>query len=106
MSEIDAWQEADDILGMCGAMLSGSKIAPDGVRIVWNANVCTKEHGKIWFGDFNLTQNATKLVELANKLNTRVYILRERDARFKNEDNPLFDEAVYSVDEEGVEYGL
>ena len=94
-NNIDAWDVAELFLGRCGRMLSGSKVAPEGQTIVWNANICTKTHGKIWFGDFNVTKEYDKLKELAEALGESVYVLREHDARFENELNPLFDEAVF-----------
>ena len=97
----DAWDTAQEILGFPGTMISGSKTAFPDHKVVWNSNVCTKEHGKIWFGDLDLTVNENKIKELAQKLNIRVYVLYEMDARFDNELKPLLKEAVYSVDENG-----
>ena len=97
----DAWNTAEEILGYPGRMLSGSKIAPTGQRIIWNSNICTKEHGKIWFGDFNVTKELNKLIDLAFKLNSVVYVLYEMDARFDNELTPEFDNAVVYVDQHG-----
>ena len=97
----DAWDIAQEILGYPGAMVSGTKISLPGHKVVWNANVCTKEHGKIWFGDIDLTVDEDKIKLLAQQLNTRVYILYEMDARFDNESNPLFKEAILSIDEIG-----
>lgn len=98
--DVDAWQEAGLIFGYAGAMLSGSKTAPAGEVVVWNANVCTKEHGKLWFGDLNLTQGGyEKARALADKLGVTVYVLREMDARFENERSPKFENAVYSTEE-------
>lgn len=95
------WDVAETILGYPGRMLSGSKTAPKGQRIIWNANICTKEHGKIWYGDFNITLESDKLAELAKTLGVKVYVLYEHDARFKNELNPLFSEAVYKINPSG-----
>ena len=101
--QLDIWGVAREILGYPGAMLSGSKTAPKGQTIVWNSNVCTKEHGKIWFGDLNITRDRDKLKLLSETLGTRIYVLYEMDARFDNELNPRFDEAVYSVGSDGAE---
>jgi hypothetical protein len=49
---------------MPGRMISGTKIAPKGQTCVFNANVCTKKLGKIWFGDLNLTKDEGQLKHL------------------------------------------
>ncbi len=98
---MDVWQIAETYLGYPGRMLSGSKTAPQGEKIVWNANVCTIGNGKIWFGDLNVTTSIDELTNLAFHLNTPVYVLFEMDARFENERNPLFDRAVIVVDQYG-----
>lgn len=101
---IDKWDIAEEYLGRPGRMLSGSKTAPKGKRVVWNANVCTRENGKIWFGDLNVTDSLDKLIELSIRLNTTVYVLYEMDARFDNELNPKFGDAVVAVNEYETEW--
>ena len=95
---MDAWAEAEKILGYPGAMISGSKTPRQGHVVVWNANVCTREHGKIWFGDLDLTMASEGVEQLARNLGATVYVLREMDARFENEAKPLFDQAVFRTD--------
>ena len=80
----------------CGRMISGTKNVPDWQDCVFNANVCTKTHGKIWFGDLRLTTDGEKLHDLATKVGETIYVLREFDARFENEVRPLFEKAVAS----------
>lgn len=77
-----------------GRMISGSKIAPAGHKCVWNANICQKSKGKIWFGDLDLTTDAAELQRLASEVGEPIYILREQDARFLNEAKPLYENAV------------
>lgn len=97
---LEPWQEAEEILGWSGAMLSGSKTARPGHIVVWNGNVCTREHGKIWFGDIDLTAGGYEKVNaLADKLGVTVYVLREMDARFDTERNPKFENAVYATND-------
>jgi hypothetical protein len=84
-----------------GRMISGSKKPPDGHICIFNANVCTKSKGKIWFGDLDLTTDADDLKSLASKMGETLYILREMDARFTNEATPLYEKAVASVVPEG-----
>ena len=81
-------------LGYAGVMLSSLKKAPEGQTVIWNANILNKKE-KLWFGDFNLTKDKNKLDTLAKALGTDIYLLREMDARFGNEENPNFDKAVY-----------
>ena len=99
---IDARIAAEETLGYTGKMLSGSKKSPEGETIVWNSNVCTKKHGKIWFGDLNITRDIDKLKELAIRIKDTVYVLREHDARFEYEYDPRFNEAVFAAYPSGV----
>lgn len=95
---------ARDHFGMCGKMLSGSKLAykekfPTHL-VVFNSNVCIQE-GKIWFGDIDITLSSEKLKELAKVLNKSLYVLRESDGRFHNEDSPKLDYYVCSISPNG-----
>ena len=67
---------------------------------VFNANVVLTA-GKIWHGDLDLTLDEAKLAELSARIGEIVYVLYEHDARFENEDEPLLDDAVYSVTPSG-----
>lgn len=52
---------------------------------VFNANIITARDGKQWYGDLDLTLDADTLKTIANELGTTLYVLRESDARFENE---------------------
>lgn len=72
-----------------GRMISGSKSAyldryPEHL-VIFNANIFTKKSGKIWFGDLDVTLDFDNLKEIADELNEDLYILREMDGRFENE---------------------
>jgi len=91
------YETVDRILGHCGRMISASKSSyssrfPTHV-VVFNGNVCTKGHGKLWYGDIDITNDEAKLKELAATLGEDVYVLREMDGRFENEQKPLFEKA-------------
>lgn len=95
----------EKLLGHCGKMISGSKSGygkrfPNNFAI-FNANICTRKDGKIWFGDIDITKDEGKLKKLADELHCDVYILYEMDARFNNERTPLFDKFVYMVTPSG-----
>ncbi len=90
---------AEELLGYCGRMLDGNKMRyrsenPENL-VVHNANVCT-ETGKVWFGDIDVTKNEENLKTLAERLGAKVFVLREHDARFSNEEKPLLEKAVAS----------
>lgn len=85
-----------------GRMISGTKRGPEGHECVFNANVCTKSAGKIWFGDLDLTDDANDLRRLAAEKNETVYVLREMDARFTTEANPRFENAVATITPAGL----
>jgi hypothetical protein len=78
---------ADELLGPCGRILSGSKTAPPEMRVVWNGNVLVGK-SKVWYGDISLRDSAPKLQELADRAGETVSVLREMDARFGSERNP------------------
>jgi len=98
-------ETASKILGMTGRMISSTK---SGYRnrypknlAVFNANVCTKNEGKIWYGDVDLTLSREQLAELARLLETEVYVLYEMDARFENADSPKLENAVVVFRQDG-----
>jgi hypothetical protein len=72
-----------------GRMLSGSKSrykeANPHNEVYFNANVFTSE-GKLWWGDLDITIDAEKLQNIAEAMETKLYVLREMDGRFENED--------------------
>lgn len=103
--QAEATKTAKEQLGYCGAMISSSKSRyrdrfPDNLA-VFNANICTK-NGKIWYGDFDVTKDEKKLINLALTLGERIYVLYEMDGRFDSEDAPRIERAVYSTD--GIEH--
>jgi hypothetical protein len=83
-----------------GRMISAGKKSPAGHVCIFNANVCTRSAGKIWFGDIDLTTDAADLQRLANEKGEAVYVLREHDARFENERAPKFANAVAVIEPE------
>lgn len=89
-----------------GRMMSPSKSGyckqyPDG-HPVFNANICTSQGKKIWYGDIDLIRDADKLKQLAADLGEGFYVLREMDGRFQNEDRPLIENAVAKVTDTAV----
>ena len=60
-------------------------------------------YGKVWYGDLNLTEDYLVLREIAQNLNTDLYVLWEMDGRFGEENKPideLIDKAVWNTDED------
>lgn len=54
--------------------------------VVWyNANIITIDDGKVWFGDLDLTKDSVVLKRVANTLGKTLFILKEMDGRFENE---------------------
>lgn len=102
---------AETVLGPAGKLLSASKVSDDKFQpdhvTVFNANVCIDGPRKIWFGDLDLTEDEPRLAVLARALDTKVYVLNERDGRFGGRDeNPLLERAVLVVAPDGeVEHG-
>lgn len=73
-------------------MISGSKSGyrnahPDNL-VCFNANIFVLGEGKVWFGDLDLTLDDEKLKEVAEESGNDLYVLREMDGRFGNENLP------------------
>ena len=87
---------------MMGRMVGGSKLTysqqyPDH-QVVFNANIITKKHGKIWYGDLDMTLDFDDLKNVADELGEDLYILREHDARFENENLKFKEYAKMAVE--------
>lgn len=90
---------------MMGRMIAGSKsgycsMFPDHI-VVFNANIITEKSGKIWHGDLDITIEEDKLKKVSSKLGEPLYILREHDARWGNENKTpkeLIKHSVYKID--------
>jgi hypothetical protein len=84
-----------------GRLISGSKSAyrdkyPNHT-VIFNANIFCSKGGKVWWGDLDLDVDGSKLEEIAQKLDTTLYILREMDGRFENETISIEDAARVAV---------
>lgn len=69
-------------------------------QVCFNANIISAKSGKIWWGDLDLTLDGQKLEQVARELNEDLYVLRELDARFENENlsgDVLKTKAVWST---------
>lgn len=99
-------------LGSPGRMISWSKgdyqkRHPTHVP-VFNANVFVVDDGqkrKLWHGDLDLTLDEEKIKALAKELKNYVYVLREMDGRFENEQEPRLDRHVYCAGQGGFSIG-
>lgn len=88
-----------------GRMISGSKSGYETQYrdnlVVFNGNIVSEKFGKIWYGDLDLTKDYIALKEIADKIKDVLYVLREMDARFGSENNPineLIKKAVWNTD--------
>lgn len=76
-----------------GRMIAASKSSycqeHQGELVIFNANVITKTHGKIWHGDLNINLDFDNLKNVADKIEEDLYILMEGDARFGYENDPI-----------------
>lgn len=76
-----------------GRLISGSKSGyrarnPENL-VVFNANILLPSKGKIWHGDLDLTLDEPNLQKVANIIGETLWVLREHDARFGSENNPI-----------------
>lgn len=92
----------DDGFLMQGRIISGNKRGPKGHICVFNANICAKSKGKLWFGDIDLKSDAAILKKYAACVGEDIYVLRETDARFMNEANPQYERAVAVIKPDGT----
>jgi hypothetical protein len=72
-----------------GRMISHSKSGymdkfPDN-EVYFNSNIFVLGEGKIWYGDIDVTKERDKLENIAKEIGKDLYILREMDGRFENE---------------------
>jgi hypothetical protein len=91
-------------LGPLGKLISSSKSGyrdrnPDNL-VQFNANVCNNS-AKIWWGDLDITISKENLASLSIAINSDIYVLREIDGRFENEDNPKIQEFIVKFSPDG-----
>jgi hypothetical protein len=72
-----------------GRMISSSKSSyiekfPEN-EVYFNANIFVLGEGKVWYGDLDLTKDGDILKNIASSSGKDLYVLRELDGRFKNE---------------------
>lgn len=73
-----------------GRMISHSKSVyrdkfPDN-EVYFNANIFVLGEEKIWYGDIDVTKEKEQLENVAREIGKDLYILREMDGRFGNEE--------------------
>lgn len=92
----EQYEILNNILGFCGRILNASKSNPD---IIYNANLITKSHGIIWYGDIPSKDEKilNDLKIFAEQLDEDLYILREMDARFKEFKDINFNKATLVI---------
>jgi len=54
-------------------------------EVYFNCNVFVLGEGKIWYGDLDVTKERESLEKIASEMGKDLYILREMDGRFENE---------------------
>ncbi len=88
-------------LGVSGRMVGYSKSRyrynNSNNLIVFNANICTKSQGKIWYGDLDITKDLDLLKTIAKEINEDIIILSEHNARFENELKPNLREFIIRI---------
>jgi len=57
--------------------------------VVFNGNIVTEKTGKVWFGDLDITRSMEDLQKVADELQENLYVLKEMDCRFENENKPF-----------------
>jgi hypothetical protein len=75
-------------MGRCFGSKSAYARANPKREFVPNANVFTKRHGKVWWGDLDLSRDKPALEKIAHQLRCRLYVLTEFDGRFEEAERP------------------
>tara|TARA_R110000824_G_scaffold169965_7_gene347166 strand:+ start:4135 stop:4539 length:405 start_codon:yes stop_codon:yes gene_type:complete len=57
--------------------------------VIFNANVLTKSHGKVWYGDLDVSISHARLKKIAEQVGEPLYVLHESAARFGEENKPV-----------------
>jgi hypothetical protein len=94
-----------ETLGHPGRMIASSKsgyreLNPTNVA-VFNSDVVLSPRKKAWGGDMDVTLSEPKLLELARRTGSIVYVLYEGDGRFYTDERPLLEDAVFSITPSG-----
>lgn len=82
---------------------SGYRDANPNSVVYFNANLVTANDGKIWYGDLDLTKDGETLKAIAEETGVILYVLREMDGRFENEELDgvnLIKKAVWNTTQE------
>ena len=82
---------------------SGYRDANPNSVCYFNANIVTAKEGKIWYGDLDLTKDGETLKVIAEEIGVILYVLREMDGRFENEELDginLIKKAVWNTTQE------
>jgi len=75
-------------LGRCFGGKSGYRSSHPRSIFIPNANVFSRKHGKIWWGDLDLHNDKAALEKIAQQLRTRLFVLCESDGRFEQAEKP------------------
>jgi len=54
-------------------------------EVYFNANIFVLGEGKVWIGDLDITKDRETLQKVATEIGKDLYIVRELDGRFENE---------------------
>jgi hypothetical protein len=54
-------------------------------EVYFNANIFVLGEGKVWLGDLDITKDRETLQKIATEIGKDLYIVRELDGRFENE---------------------
>lgn len=77
--------------GRCFGSKSGYRAAHPRAQFLPNANIFSLRHGKLWWGDLDLTVDAPALERIARRLRCRLFVLREFEGRWLDEQIPAED---------------
>ena len=55
-------------------------------QIFFNANLFVLGEGKVWHGDIDITRDGEIFQNISSKLGISLYVIREMDGRFENEE--------------------
>jgi hypothetical protein len=99
-------QELIKILGPVGFKSPKRNFSKyNGHILIYRANICVQNYGKIWHGDLDFTTDEAKLKKLARQFNLSFYILKELDSKFDTEQDPSYEKALIKVTPHKIFFG-
>lgn len=71
--------------------------------VAFNGNIISLTHGKVWWGDIDLTLDGYKIKTISENIGETLYVLKESDCFYVNENTDyyqLVNKAIWNTSQE------